>query len=215
MADLPETSRAPQTQEPSQADSAVHTEERLRTVTVGELKPLTSGIVVTDYDPKWPHMFAAEAAKIRAALGERVMLLEHAGSTSVPGLAAKPIIDMVLVVADSADEAAYVPALEAADYLLNVREPEWYEHRMLRGAYPTVNLHVFSVGCEEVDRMLLMRDWLRANETDRELYARTKRELAQKNWTYMQNYADAKTEVVQAILARAQAARESRQEPDM
>jgi GrpB-like predicted nucleotidyltransferase (UPF0157 family) len=128
----------------------------------------------------------------------------------VLGLAAKPIIDIVLVVADSADEVAYVPALEAAGYMLSIREPEWYQHRMLRGTNPTVNLHVFSVGCEEVDTMLLMRDWLRENDADRELYARTKRELAQKNWTYMQNYADAKTEVVRAILARARAARDSR-----
>lgn len=210
MADKPETSETPQTQEPAQVDSVVHTEEQLRAVTVGELRPLTSGIVVADYDSGWPDMFAAEAVKIRAALGERVVLLEHAGSTSVPGLAAKPIIDIVLVVADSADEAAYVPALEAAGYALRIREPEWFQHRMLRGTNPTVNLHVFSEGCDEVDRMLLMRDWLRANDADRELYARTKRELAQKNWTYMQHYADAKTEVVHAILARAGAARESR-----
>lgn len=211
MADMPEISKTPQSQEPAQLHGVVYTtEEQLRATTVGELQPLTSGIVVADYDPRWPEMFAVEAAKIRAALGERVVLLEHAGSTSVPGLAAKPIIDIVLVVADSADEAAYVPALEAVGYALNVREPEWYQHRMLRGTDPTVNLHVFGAGCEEVDRMLLMRDWLRENDADRELYARTKRELAQKNWAYMQNYADAKTEVIQEILARARAARESR-----
>ncbi|MGZ3675158.1 MAG: GrpB family protein, partial [Ktedonobacterales bacterium] len=211
MADTPETSGTPQTQEPAQADSIVYTtEEQLRAVTVGEMRPLTSGILVADYDPRWPDMFAVAAARIRAALGERVVLLEHAGSTSVPGLAAKPIIDIVLVVADSADEAAYVPALEAAGYVLRIREPEWYQHRMLRGTDSDVNLHVFGVGCEEVDRMLLMRDWLRENEADRELYARTKRELAEKNWTYVQNYADAKTEVVQAILARGRAARSGR-----
>ncbi|MGZ3583774.1 MAG: GrpB family protein, partial [Ktedonobacterales bacterium] len=176
MADTPETSGTPQTQEPAQADSIVYTtEEQLRAVTVGEMRPLTSGILVADYDPRWPDMFAVAAARIRAALGERVVLLEHAGSTSVPGLAAKPIIDIVLVVADSADEAAYVPALEAAGYVLRIREPEWYQHRMLRGTDSDVNLHVFGVGCEEVDRMLLMRDWLRENEADRELYARTKR----------------------------------------
>lgn len=192
--------------ETAPTENVTHTEEELRAVTVGELKPLTGGILVANYDPKWPDVFAVEAAKIRAALGERVVLLEHAGSTSVPGLAAKPVLDIVLVVADPADEAAYVPALEAAGYALRIREPEWYQHRMLRGANPDVNLHVFGKGCEEVDQMLLMRDWLRENEADRELYARTKRELAQKNWTYVQHYADAKTEVVRAILARARAA---------
>ncbi len=208
MTDNPETSKTPQ--EPTQTESVGYTEEQLRAVTVGELKPLTGGILVADYDPRWPETFAVEAAKIRAALGERVVLLEHAGSTSVPGLAAKPIIDIVLVVADPADEAAYVPALEVTGYVLRIREPEWYQHRMLRGTAPDVNLHVFGVGCEEVDQMLLMRDWLREHEADRELYAQTKRELAQKNWAYVQNYADAKTEVVRAILARARARVEHR-----
>ena len=65
-------------------------------------------------------------------LGDRVRLLEHAGSTSVPGLAAKPIIDMVLAVADSADEAAYVPSMEAAGYVLRIREPDWHQHRLFQ-----------------------------------------------------------------------------------
>jgi GrpB-like predicted nucleotidyltransferase (UPF0157 family) len=190
----------------SRADSAPSRDEELRAVTIGELKPLSGRILVADYDPQWPRMYTAEAAKIRDALGERALLLEHVGSTSVPGLAAKPLIDILLVVADTTDESAYVPALEAAGYVLRIREPDWYQHRLLRGTVPDVNLHVFSTGCEEIGRMLLMRDWLRADEADRELYARTKRELAQRDWRYMQNYADAKTEVVTAILARARAA---------
>ena len=181
-------------------------EERMRAVHIGPLQPLTSHIVVAPYNDEWPRLYAAEAGKIRAALGERALLLEHAGSTSVPGLAAKPLIDIVLVVADPADEAAYVPALETAGYALRIREPDWYQHRMLKRASPEVNLHVFGPDCEEVERMLLMRDWLRSDAADRELYARTKRELAQRDWIYMQEYADAKGEVVEAILARARAA---------
>jgi GrpB-like predicted nucleotidyltransferase (UPF0157 family) len=115
----------------------------------------------------------------------------------------RSIIDINLVVADSAAEDAYVPALEAAGYVLRVREPEWYEHRMLRGDEPRVNLHVYSTGCEEVERMRVFRDRLRVNADDRALYERTKMELAAKEWKYVQNYADAKTEVVQEILARA------------
>lgn len=178
----------------------------MRAITIGELQPLSGRIRVVDYDPDWPRQFAAEAGKIRAALGDRALLLEHAGSTSVPGLAAKPLIDIILVVADTTDEAAYVPDLERASYTLRLREPDWYQHRMLKGADPDVNLHVFPLGCEEVERMLLMRDWLRANTADRELYARTKRALAAREWKYTQHYADAKTEVVEAILARARAA---------
>ena len=129
--------------------------------------------------------------------------IEHVGSTSVPGLPAKPLIDIVLEVADSADEAAYVPALEATGYCLRIREPDWFEHRVLKGPDTDVNVHVFSAGCEEVDRMLLFRDWLRGNAADRELYAVKKRELAGREWKYMQQYADAKTAVVQEIMARA------------
>jgi GrpB-like predicted nucleotidyltransferase (UPF0157 family) len=179
------------------------TDEQIRAVKVGELRPLGQPIEIADYDPLWPGIFAGEATKIRRALGERARRIEHAGSTSVPGLAAKPLIDIVLVVDSSADEASYVPVLEAAGYTLRTREPDWYEHRMLRGREPSVNLHVFSTGCEEIERMLAFRDWLRANEDDRRLYEQTKRNLATRNWKYGQNYADAKTEVVRDIMSRA------------
>jgi len=104
------------------------------------------------------------------------------GSTSVPGLQAKPTIDVVLVVADSADERAYLPALKGGGYSLRIREPDWFEHRMLTTRKPRVNLHIFSAGCEEVDRMILFRDWLRNEPADRELYERTKRALSAKRW---------------------------------
>ncbi len=148
-----------------------------------------------------------EATRIRAVLGDRVLMLEHVGSTSVPGLAAKPIIDIILAVADSADEAAYVPAMESAGYVLHIREPEWHQHRLFKGPDTNINLHVYSFGCPEIDRMLVFRDWLRSNDADRELYERTKRELAKQTWKYVQNYADAKTSVVEQIVARARAAR--------
>jgi GrpB-like predicted nucleotidyltransferase (UPF0157 family) len=131
-----------------------------------------------------------------------VLRLEHVGSTAVPGLPAKPIIDIVLVVADSARETDYVPALEGAGYLLRIREPDWHEHRMFKGPETDVNLHVFSKGCTEVDRMLAFRDWLRSNAGDRELYARTKQALALNDWKYTQNYADAKTDVIEEIISR-------------
>ena len=178
-------------------------EEYLRAHTVGELRPLSERIRIVDYDPDWPHQFDREAGRIRFAVGPRALLIEHVGSTSVPGLPAKPIIDIVLVVADSADEASYAPVLESAGYRLRIREPEWHEHRMFKGSEPDVNLHVFSAGCPEVDRMLQFRDWLRTNAGDRELYAQLKRTLAQQKWKYTQNYVDAKTDVIQEILGRA------------
>ncbi len=160
-------------------------------------------IVLVEYDPRWALRFEREAHRIRAALGTRAMLLEHAGSTSVPGLAAKPIIDIVLGVPDSSNEDDYVPALEAEGYALRIREPDWYEHRVLKKTVPNVNLHVFPEGCPEIDRMLAFRDHLRTNESDRDLYERTKRELASQHWEFVQDYADAKTEVVEQIVARA------------
>src|SRR5579883_1691751 len=186
------------------AANVIYTEEQLQAIHVGEYKPLNGPVLIVDYDPQWPALFEREAERIRAALGERVVLLEHAGSTSVPGLAAKPRIDIVLAVADSSDEPAYVPALERAGYVLRIREPDWFEHRLFKGPDTAVNLHVFTQGCSEIDRMLLFRDWLRRNEADRQLYERTKKGLARQNWKYTQNYADAKTSVVREIIARAQ-----------
>ena len=96
----------------------------------------------------------------------------------MPGLAAKPIIDIALEVPDSTDEPAYVSDLEAAGYVLRFREPEWFEHRFFHTPDGTVHVHVFSAGCPETDRMVRFRDWLRTDDADRELYLRTKRELA-------------------------------------
>jgi len=180
-------------------------EEQLQRVTVGELKPHDAPITLIEYDHAWPENFAREANRIKAALGERALMVEHIGSTSVPGLVAKPIIDILLVVADSADEPSYVPALEAVGYVLRIREPDWHEHRLFKGQDTNINLHVFTQGSEEIRRVLLLRDWLRTNEADRELYARSKRSLASRKWKYVQNYADAKSEVVERILERAKA----------
>lgn len=121
----------------------------------------------------------------------------------MPDLSAKPIIDIVLAVADSSDEANYVKQLGVRGYTLKIREPAWYEHRLLNPPEMEGNLHVFSAGCEEIKQMVLFRDWLRNNDDDRLLYEATKRELAARTWKYTQNYADAKSEVIRQILGRA------------
>ncbi|HEY8216864.1 MAG TPA: GrpB family protein [Acidimicrobiia bacterium] len=174
---------------------------RSREVLVGENDPVE--IVAADYDPAWPERFERQRHRIERALGARAIAIEHVGSTSVPGLAAKPIIDVCLVVADSSDEAAYVPPLETAGYELRVREPDWHEHRMLRTPEHDVHVHVFSAGSSEIDRMLVFRDRLRSHPGDRDLYESTKRELAQRDWPTRQHYADAKTGVVAEIVHRA------------
>lgn len=175
----------------------------LEAVTIGARKLLNSTIHLAAYDPSWPAVYEQHAQRIRTALAGTALLLEHVGSTSVPGLSAKPIIDILLAVPDSADEAAYVPALEQQGYALHIREPEWFEHRLFKPADASANLHVFSAGCSEIARMLAFRDWLRSHEPDRLLYERSKQRLAAQTWRYTQDYADAKSEVVQEILARA------------
>ena len=179
------------------------TEEQIIAVTVGPRQPLNSTIYLAPYNPAWPSVFIRLKKQLQEALGDDILLLEHVGSTSVPGLSAKPIIDMVMAVTDSSDEASYVKPLEEKGYTLRIREPDWYEHRLLKPSEGQANLHVFSAGCPEIEQMVLFRDWLRNHADDRLLYEATKRDLAAQTWKYTQNYADAKSEVVQAILAQA------------
>jgi GrpB-like predicted nucleotidyltransferase (UPF0157 family) len=179
-------------------------DEEVAKATVGDPAHNTRKVEIHDYDPEWPRLYEREAERIREALGGRVLRLEHVGSTSVPGLPAKPVIDMVLEVPDSSAEETYVPDLERAGYRLQIREPEWFEHRLFKGPDTNVNLHAFSRGEAEIDAMIRFRDHLRRQPGERELYAATKRELAAREWTYVQQYADAKTAVVREILARAE-----------
>ena len=162
-----------------------------------------STIELAEYDVNWPDLYDLEVARIGAALGSAMVAIEHVGSTSVPGLIAKPIIDIVLVVSDSSDEGAYVPAMVAAGYDLRIREPNWFEHRLFKGPDTNVNIHVFSAGCPEIDRMVRFRDHLRADDADRRRYEDVKRELASRRWHYVQHYANAKSDVVEEILTRA------------
>lgn len=169
--------------------------------------PLDGHIVLVEYDQNWPTMYEAEAIHIRTALGEKALVLEHIGSTSVPGLIAKPCIDILLGVLDSANEDAYVPALEAHGFVLRRREPDWNEHRAFKSVRTNVNLHVWSASSPEVGRHIAFRDWLRAHEDDRQLYADTKRTLAKQHFEVMNDYAEAKNEVVQRIQARITASK--------
>jgi GrpB-like predicted nucleotidyltransferase (UPF0157 family) len=173
-------------------------------VTVGQLPPKT--VEVVPYDEAWPGRFAELDARVRSALGDRVVGLAHVGSTSVPGLAAKPIIDADLTVADSADEPSYVPDLEAAGFVLRVREPDWEEHRMFTVPDRSVNLHVFSPGAREPQRHLLFRAWLRDHADDRERYAAAKRELAERGFDNGMDYNNHKAALVYDIYERAFAA---------
>jgi GrpB-like predicted nucleotidyltransferase (UPF0157 family) len=180
------------------------TDEEMAAIRVsGTVTPHNAQVYLAPYDPTWPEQFEGEAAKIRAALGDGALVLEHVGSTSIPGLPAKPILDILLAVADSSDEASYVPALTAQGYRLHLREPDWEQHRVIKGDQPLVNLHVFTAGSREIARMTAFRDRCRNVPEERQLYLDTKTALAGRVWRHVQHYANAKGDVVEAIIARA------------
>jgi GrpB-like predicted nucleotidyltransferase (UPF0157 family) len=160
-------------------------------------------IEIVDYQPDWPERFQSHAIAIGEALGEAALRIEHMGSTSVPGLAAKPIIDILVVVADSADEDSYLPQMETAGYELRVREPDFHEHRMFRTPARDVHVHFYSPDSPEIGRHLTFRDRLRRNSEARQFYEETKRQLATQSWADMDAYADAKTETIERIIAAA------------
>jgi GrpB-like predicted nucleotidyltransferase (UPF0157 family) len=186
------------------------TDEEMAALRVsGQVTPHNAQIYLAPYDPSWPAQYQGEAAKVRAALGDAALVLEHVGSTSIPAIPAKPIIDILLAVADSADEASYVPALTAQGYRLHLREPDWEQHRVMKGDNPAVNLHVFTIGSSEVERMIGFRDRCRTHPEELKLYRDTKQALAGQVWRHVQHYANAKGEVVEAIIARALAGKDA------
>ncbi|MGO9751412.1 MAG: GrpB family protein [Solirubrobacteraceae bacterium] len=157
-------------------------------------------ITIVEYTASWPARFELERARVRDALGDRAIRIEHIGSTAVPGLAAKAIIDILITVQDPEDEAVSVTPLTAAGYELRVREPG---HRMLRTPGRDVHIHVWGDDDPEVSRCLRFRDRLRRSAQDRHAYEQVKRELARREWPDMNHYADAKGPVIAKILARA------------
>jgi GrpB-like predicted nucleotidyltransferase (UPF0157 family) len=166
---------------------------------IGGLEP--RDIRIVDYDPGWPARFQEQRRIIADALGNSLLRIEHIGSTAVPDMAAKAIIDILIVVADSADEPSYLPCLVTAGYELRVREPGFHQHRMLRTPARDVHIHVWSPDAPEIERQLAFRDRLRSKGDDRKRYEDTRRRLAALSWPDMNAYAEAKTAVIEAILA--------------
>jgi GrpB-like predicted nucleotidyltransferase (UPF0157 family) len=167
-------------------------------VLIGGREPVE--IVICDYDPLWPARFESERRRLSGALGEDAIAIEHIGSTAVPGLAAKPIIDILVAIDAVEPDDELRTKLEAAGYVLRVREPG---HRMFRTDARDVHVHVWASENEAVGRYLMFRDWLRHDAADRALYERRKRALAECEWADMNHYAEAKSEVILSILERA------------
>lgn len=183
----------------------IPTDEEIEAARV-DAPPRSTPIEVVGADPAWPQTFAAVAARVQRALGDRVLSIEHVGSTAVPDLAAKPVIDIDLTVADSADELAYVPALVAEGFVLRIREPLFEEHRLLRLDDPECHLHVWSPGAPEPHRHRAFRDWLTTHADDRRRYETAKQEAAAVGFTDGMHYNNHKAAVVYDIYERIFAA---------
>ena len=160
-------------------------------------------IKIVPYNSDWPLKFEHHKSRMLNALGSSAVQLEHIGSTAVPALAAKPIIDMLLVVKDSSNESSYLPTLEGLGYVLRVREPDFHEHRMFRTPELDVHLHVYSAGSTEVERYITFRDRLRSNLSERKKYAQLKSQLATQSWDDMNEYANAKSSFIEETIERA------------
>jgi GrpB-like predicted nucleotidyltransferase (UPF0157 family) len=182
----------------------VPTPEEIAQARVHAHRPVPVDVVAPD--PTWPAQYDEVRGRVLAALGDRALSVEHVGSTSVPGLWAKPFIDVDVTVADSADEAAYLPDLEAAGFELRVREPRWEEHRMVRGREPVANVHVFSPGAVEPRRHQAFREWLVTQPDDLAAYADLKRHLAGRGFTDAMDYNNAKGALTYDIYERIFAA---------
>ncbi|MGX6601325.1 GrpB family protein [Micromonosporaceae bacterium Da 78-11] len=195
------------TEYPPEVTQRFHgTPQQMTTALVREPPGGWRSIVIEDYDPAWAGRFATVGTALHEGLGDLVIAVEHVGSTSVPGLAAKPIIDVDLLIADTADESRYLPALERLGYCLVLREPWWHGHRMLVDAAEDVHLHVWPQDAPEPIRHRLLRDWLRSHPDDRELYAATKRRLARETEANPGDYTLAKSDVIDDIYTRIFAA---------
>lgn len=184
---------------PGAGPEPTHLDPLLDTILVGGREP--ADVVIVDYDGTWPARFEDHRRRIAAALGPpAAATIEHIGSTVVPGLAAKPIIDILVAVGDPDDDAGFGPAMAAAGYQLRVREPG---HRMFRTPARTAHVHFWQAGSDEIVRHLQFRDWLRTHPDDRDLYQRAKQALVGRPWPDLNYYAEAKGPVIAEIMARA------------
>ncbi|MBR8742555.1 GrpB family protein [Nocardiopsis sp. MG754419] len=160
-------------------------------------------VTIAAHDPKWPYLFRQEADRIRQTLGDRALSVEHVGSTAVPGMDAKPCIDIQVAVADPTDESAYLPSLAQLGYSVFIPVTDWDEHLLLKGSRVNVNLHVFAHGSEGLVRARLLRDYLTADAGARLRYAAVKHDLSAREWSRIHDYLDAKSGIVTELLAEA------------
>jgi GrpB-like predicted nucleotidyltransferase (UPF0157 family) len=170
-------------------------------------------VTIVEYDESWPARFEEEAARVTDALGPIALRVDHVGSTSVPGLAAKPIVDLQVSVASLQPMDAFREPLRAIGYehfeWLNADGVDDYPYFAKPPEPPRAfHIHVAESGSFHERRHLAFRDWLRAHPEDAAEYERVKRNLAQREWPTMDEYANAKTAFIVTTTAKALAAAE-------
>jgi GrpB-like predicted nucleotidyltransferase (UPF0157 family) len=156
-------------------------------------------IEIVAYDPRWPVLFEAEHAQIVAALGDMIDHLEHIGSTSVPGLAAKPIIDLLATVSHLDTPEVYAERLAGLGYAFFSVLGTADRYTFGKGIPHTHHLHIVAHGGEEHERLIAFRDYLRAHPETTQRYEALKRSLAERYRNNRQAYSQAKTEFIQSI----------------
>ena len=163
-------------------------------------------VIILPYDPAWPSLYTAEKERILNEIGQYVVNIEHMGSTAVPGLAAKPVIDILIGVRSLADAPLFIPSLLPLGYdYVNRYEDEMpfrrYLHRKINGEH-THHLHMVEPDTDFYKVQLAFRDYLRAHPDDRDQYAALKNKLAEKYQKDRMAYTDAKSGFIQGILAK-------------
>ena len=164
---------------------------------------MTEPIELSPYDPSWPAAFEHERVLIAPILGPNAIRIEHMGSTSIPGLPAKPIIDVIVLVDDLAAARSAIPALEATGYSFWADNPDKSKLFLVRGLplapHRTHHLHIYD-NADEVDRHLIFRDRLRARPDLRDAYLALKTDLASRFRTDREAYTNHKTDFIDGVV---------------
>jgi GrpB-like predicted nucleotidyltransferase (UPF0157 family) len=158
-------------------------------------------LYLLDYQPAWPRLFEEEAERIRAACGDRLVGIEHIGSTSIPGLAAKPILDIMPLLVSFEEGFDIVPNMEGLGYEYKGEYGIPRRHYFVKGTPRTHHVHMYEADDDEVVRHLLFRDYLREYADTAAEYESLKRRLAAE--VPREDYPEAKTGFVAQVLARA------------
>ena len=165
-----------------------------------------SRVEVVPHNPRWRDEFEAEAKRVAAALGENVVAIHHIGSTAIPGIYAKPVVDFLVEVRDIAEVDGRSPAMESLGYevLGEYGIPgRRYFRKDDREGIRTHHIHAFEAGSAEVERHLAFRDYMIAHPVDAQRYSELKRKLAEEHPQSMDGYMDGKDGFIKEIDRRA------------